>query len=97
MPGFDYGPIVPPSGKIVHIALGQVTSLLFTILAKYQNSKSNCSCNIIQLMCFGPFSIMFITLKRILLQNHWTDRHQIWYIAFIFQLLYRQYDRYEPA
>jgi hypothetical protein len=35
------GPLCHHQDVVLHIALGQVTSLLFTMLAKYQNSKSN--------------------------------------------------------
>ena len=49
LPGFSCASTVPPSGKCLRISLWQVTSVLFITLDKYQNSKSNWSCNII---CF---------------------------------------------
>lgn len=60
--GSRFGSIVPPSGHIGHIALGRATSVLLTMLAKYQNSTSNRSCNML-LMYFGPLSMMLTTLK----------------------------------
>lgn len=71
-------------GQIGHIALGWATSVLLTTVAKYQNSTSNRSCKML-LSDVGPF--LNVDYFKHLLQNRWTDWHQIWYIASLYPCL----------